>query len=384
MGATSNSATNAPEREIECFRCGECCRRYQARLTPIEAHRIADALGISPNEFIKKYTDPRWGSSHSFLLRSEKSACVFLENTEGKQNLCQIHPVRPVSCREWTASLNRKECREGLTKYWKLTVSPEGKLESTEEDLRRFQSFTESLGNPEPTSKILHIENAVECRIVERLNRFVVKVELDGSYHRACTNNTGRLHQFLINGKTGFCTRNEKPGKTEYRLFGIRDNGLGAIIDTRLQMQAFERAVEMELIPWLKDSEIQKRNARLGDSLIDYLLESNGKETYLEVKSAVLREDHFAMYPDCPTERGRRHIRELTDYVRKGGEAIILFIAALPDVTAFKPDQSADPELSRLLKEAQKAGVNLKSIGMVYQPEDSFIYLSNLDLRVCI
>jgi hypothetical protein len=53
--------------------------------------------------------------------------------------------VKPAHCREWTPSLYRRECRDGLAKYWKLTVSPAGQLEGTEEKLRDFHSFVESL-----------------------------------------------------------------------------------------------------------------------------------------------------------------------------------------------------------------------------------------------
>ena len=200
--------------------------------------------------------------------------------------------------------------------------------------------------------------------------------------HRAYIANTGRLLGYLVKGKKGFCVRTYRKGKTDCRLFAIKENGLGGIIDTQLQMRAFERALEMRLIPWLKQCEILRRNAKLGRSLIDYLLEGNGKRVYLEVKSAVLRDGRYAMYPDCPSSRGRKHIEELRDHVREGGRGIILLIAGLPEVRAFKPNKSADPEMHKLLEEAHKLGVDLKSIGMYYNPEDSFVYLFNPDLEI--
>jgi sugar fermentation stimulation protein A len=147
-------------------------------------------------------------------------------------------------------------------------------------------------------------------------------------------------------------------------------------------MKAWEKSLEMGLVPWLQSCRILKRNARLGDSLIDYLLECQGQLVFLEAKSAVLRESDYAMYPDCPSARGRRHIRELTNHVRQGGRAIIMFIAALPDVRAFRPNRLADPELCGLLVEAQRAGVTLKSVGMAYCPEGAYIYLFSPDLKV--
>jgi len=230
--------------------------------------------------------------------------------------------------------------------------------------------------------RTVRIEDPVECVILERVNRFVVKVLLDGKPKRAYINNTGRLLEYLVKGIKGFCIKTKKTGKTDCRLFSIREDRFAAIIDTHLQMKVFEKAVEMKLIPWIKECKILKRNAKIGRSLIDYLLECDGKKVYLEVKSAVLREGEYAMYPDCPSLRGRKHIKELTEHVRKEGRGTILFVAALPGVEAFKPNITADPELHRLLKEAYEAGVKVKSIGIYYNPKDSFVYLSNPDLRV--
>ena len=220
------------------------------------------------------------------------------------------------------------------------------------------------------------------CRVVGRVNRFVVTVRLEGGCCRAYINNTGRLYQFLVSGRQGFCVANEKPRKTDVQLFSVEEGSLGAIVDTRLQMRAFEEALRMELIPWLRGCRLLKRDARLGNSLIDYLLQCDGEEVFLEVKSAVLREGHYAMYPDCPSCRGRRHIRELTHHVRQGGKATILFIAALPNVKAFKPNRAADPGLYESLVAADDVGVRVKAICMFYHSEDCSIYLYDSDLAV--
>jgi len=230
--------------------------------------------------------------------------------------------------------------------------------------------------------RALSISNVIECTIVQRINRFVVEVEIKGASYRASMNNTGRLEQFLIAGKGAFCIRHQKPGKTDFRLFAIEDGEQAAIIDTRLQMQAFEKALEMQIIPWLEGFRMVSRDARLGTSRIDYLLQSDGERIYLEVKSAVLRDGNYAMYPDCPTARGRRHIYELTDYVRAGGRAIVLFIAALPEVNALKPYRDGDAELCDLLIKANEVGVEVRSMCMTYFHDDTSIRLCDLDLSV--
>ena len=147
-------------------------------------------------------------------------------------------------------------------------------------------------------------------------------------------------------------------------------------------MTAFEKALELGLVPWLGGYRMVRRNAPLHHSLIDYLLEGDGGVIYLEVKSAVLRGGDYAMYPDCPSERGRKHVRELTAHRRHGGRTVILFMAALPGAKAFKPYNGGDPELCRLLVEADRAGVELRALNIVYQPQGSFVSLVNPDLPV--
>lgn len=233
-------------------------------------------------------------------------------------------------------------------------------------------------------SKIWHIENVLECEIIKRLNRFVVNIKIKGWSHRAWINNTGRLHEFLVTDTKGFCIRNVKGKKTAYRLFSIQEQDSGAIIDTQFQMKAFEKSFEMGSLPWANGWTMVKRNAQLGESLIDYLLESKKNQIYLEVKSAVLRQKQYAMYPDCPSSRGRKHIQELMGHVKKGGKSVLLFVAALPKVHAFKPNRDGDSRLYRLLCDASKAGMDVKAMSIYYNPIDSFIYLSNPNLQVTL
>ena len=234
------------------------------------------------------------------------------------------------------------------------------------------------------STPLLTVEHVQNCRIIKRLNRFVVRVEIKGQAHLAHINNTGRLQEFLFHGKKAYCFKTNTGGTTDCRLFAVKETGLGALIDTQLQMKAFEKMVDAEALPWLKGFRIQKRNPKLGNSLLDYLLEDGSTEIYLEVKSAVLREGESAMYPDCPTTRGQRHVRELTQYTQEGGKGVIVFMAALPQVTAFKPFQRGDPMLHMLLQEAKAAGVNIRAIGLHFNPEDNAIHLFNSDLRIAL
>ena len=219
-----------------------------------------------------------------------------------------------------------------------------------------------------------------ECEIVKRLNRFVVEVKVEGRIHKAHINNTGRLEEYLIKGRKAYCIEKEG-GKTSYRLFAVHDMGKAALIDTQFQMKAFEQALQPTSIPWLKCKDF-KRNQRLNDSLIDYLFLCP-EHLYLEVKSAALRQGEYAMYPDCPSLRGRRHISELTKMAQKY-KTCILFIAAVPGVKAFKPNREADGVIAELLKKAVEEGVEVRAINIVYDPEYSSVLLLNRDLPTYI
>jgi sugar fermentation stimulation protein A len=232
-----------------------------------------------------------------------------------------------------------------------------------------------------PTA-IFPVENVIEGAIVERLSRFVVRVEIAGKNHSMHINNTGRLEEFLVRDRKAFCFWTDSKGKTDGRLFSIEERGLGALIDTQLQMKAFERLVEEDRIPWLKSCSIQRRNPRWGSSVLDYLLRCKKSHILLEVKSAVLRDGMFATYPDCPTTRGQRHVQELTEYSKSGHMAYIVFMAGLPEVSAFKPYKKGDPQLAEYLLKASKHGVHIKAIGLFFDPRDNQVHLFDPDLPV--
>ena len=99
---------------IECFRCGICCTRYQPQLTSEEAETIAKGLRVSTEDFLSRYAQL---TNVGYLLRQSGKGCVFLSwEEDGTRAGCSIYPFRPEACRNWVASLSRRECREGLAK----------------------------------------------------------------------------------------------------------------------------------------------------------------------------------------------------------------------------------------------------------------------------
>ena len=234
------------------------------------------------------------------------------------------------------------------------------------------------------TNALFTIGGVSRYHIVRRLNRFTVETTVGKGLEKAYINNTGRLTECIVKDREAYCLKNPNSmGKTNYRLFAIRDHTSSILIDTRMQMQSFEEAANQSFLKWLSGCKRLSRNVRLGSSVVDYLFECDGKERYVELKSAALRGDsHYAMYPDCPTIRGRRHIDALTTLASNGGSATIVFIAALSGINVFKPNQSGDPAIPLLLRKAKKTGVAIRAIGIHYDPGTSTVYLDDPDLDI--
>ena len=203
---------------------------------------------------------------------------------------------------------------------------------------------------------LLKIENYQKGEIIERLNRFVVKVKVKNKNILVHLNNTGRLEDFIRKGKIALFLPIKNKNKLKFRLSMIKeDKNIFSIIDTSLQMKCFEISLEKGYISWFKGAKILKRNFKINNSLIDYLILYKNKKYLLEVKSAVMKYKNFAMYPDCPSIRGQKHIKDLTELQSQSEyQSIILFIAGMKNISAFMPNKKADPKIYELLKRAKE------------------------------
>ena len=204
--------------------------------------------------------------------------------------------------------------------------------------------------------KVLMRVRAIPCTIYRKVNRFTVETSL-GLAH---INNTGRLEDLIFPRNPGFCVE-KRGGKLRYRLIAAKSEEGFALLDTSLQEEGFARAVELGYISWLRGCKVKRRRPKIGRGFSDFLLDC-GKEIIVEIKSADLRGPNGeAMYPDCPTERGRRHLIELMNY-----NSYVVFVAGFPRARRFVPYIKGDPKIGEaLLKASEK--VKVKSIGMYFE-----------------
>jgi len=231
-------------------------------------------------------------------------------------------------------------------------------------------------------SRLLVLRGVEECLILERLNRFTIRVKIDDQEDLVFLQNTGRLLEYIVRGRRGFCAPTARPEKLRRRLFAIPEDGLAAVVDTYLQSRAFEEAVNRGLIPWLEGYQISRRNIPLAGARIDYLMSREGADLILELKSAALRLGDYASYPDCPSTRAVKQVGEMMGLVERGARAIIAFIAAIPNIRGFKLNYEADPALCSLIARAHAAGLEVRGVQMAYEPESSSIILLNPDLAI--
>lgn len=204
--------------------------------------------------------------------------------------------------------------------------------------------------------------NIKEGIFKSRPNRFIAIVSIDGRDEICHVKNTGRCKELLIPGCIVYLEESQNPlRKTKYDLISVVKNENGGKLLINIDSQIPNDMTE----EWLYDSGLFSNNMKYKreysclDSRFDFFIEDNGKKILLEVKGVTLENDGVVLFPDAPTERGRRHISELIKWKELGNESYILFVIQLENPKYFTPNDITDVEFSRELKRAKEKGVNI-------------------------
>lgn len=224
--------------------------------------------------------------------------------------------------------------------------------------------------------------------LLERVNRFAVRVSTGAGTVMLHNRNTGRLGDLLVPGAEVFYVEHG-PGRrrrTSGTLVGVAVTGEeAALTDPHLQARSFEVAWERGLVRWLAGWRMVRREVRVQGVRLDYEIASpSGERGYLELKSAVFHDGSgLCMYPDVPSLRGRRHLVALERLASGGLRSIVAFVAAHPLCRGFRPCSSCDPELATLLRRSAERGVEVRAVGMALR-RDGRTVLSSDDLPVSL
>ena len=196
-------------------------------------------------------------------------------------------------------------------------------------------------------------DSICQAVFIERPNRFVAHVERDGHTETVHVKNTGRCRELLIPGAevwlSGF---NNPTRKTAFDLIAVRkSNGLLINIDSQAP-----NAVARE---WLDAQGFDRIRPefRYGQSRLDFMIERGNERFLMEVKGCTLERDGIGYFPDAPTERGAKHIRELEK--ADGFQPVLLFVIQMDGVTEVRGNRETDPVFCQALEDAERNGVKV-------------------------
>ncbi len=202
--------------------------------------------------------------------------------------------------------------------------------------------------------------NIFKAKFIERPNRFIALVDIDGVVEKAHVKNTGRCRELLIKDADVILEKSDnEERKTKYSLIAVYKGKTLVNMDSQVPNSVAAEALADGKIAEIGVPDFIKREVTFGSSRFDIYFEKDGKKGFIEVKGVTLENDGVAAFPDAPTDRGRKHINELIKAKNEGYEAYILFVIQMKGVNEFVPNRNTDLEFSKTLLEAEKAGVRV-------------------------
>lgn len=203
-------------------------------------------------------------------------------------------------------------------------------------------------------------ENIREAVFIKRNNRFSADVIVDGKNEKVHIKNTGRLKELLIKGNTVILEKGKNTErKTRYSIIAVKKENELVNIDSQAPNLAAFEALKEGKISEIGMPDFVKREVKYGTSRFDIYYEKDNKKGFIEVKGVTLDDNGTARFPDAPTQRGTRHLRELSEAVKEGYECSALFVVQMKNISKFEPNYTTDPEFSAELINASKNGVNI-------------------------
>ncbi|RMG68686.1 MAG: DNA/RNA nuclease SfsA [Nitrospirae bacterium] len=192
---------------------------------------------------------------------------------------------------------------------------------------------------------------------LRRLNRFVIECLIEGKIQRAYLPNPGRLLEILLPDTPIYLEPAKRGSSCPFTVYGAKRGNRVVMLHTHYTNRVARWLINRGLVPGLEKYRIKKEEVKWGNSRFDFLLDDGRQELLLEVKSCTLFHRGIALFPDAPTERGKRHLVELA----ASGKGAVLFVIQDPEIKLFVPDYHTDPDFSKTLYELRK-GLTLRAV----------------------
>lgn len=211
-----------------------------------------------------------------------------------------------------------------------------------------------------------------------RPNRFIAHVETVDGTEVCHVKNTGRCKELLTDGARVYLSESANPArKTRFDLVAVEKGGLLINMDSQAPNKVAAEYME-KLLPGLT---LLRPETSFGSSRFDFYAEAAGEKWFVEVKGVTLEREGMALFPDAPTLRGARHLRELCACLEEGYRACALFVVQMAGVRGFSPNAVTDPDFDLALRTAAKKGVRLEAVDCLVTPDSLSI---RQKLPVCL
>lgn len=202
-----------------------------------------------------------------------------------------------------------------------------------------------------------------------RPNRFIAKVYVNDVLETVHVKNTGRCRELLIPGVEVILEISDNPArKTKYDLIAVYKESLGLVnIDSQLCNKVAGEWLAKQGYDFIKPE------YTYGASRVDFYMERDGEKYLMEVKGCTLEIDGIGYFPDAPTERGVKHLKELTTAVEHGFHCSVAFVIPMEGVTEVRANTEMHPAFGVALEEAKKAGVEVLFLPCKVLPDEVWI-----------
>ena len=207
----------------------------------------------------------------------------------------------------------------------------------------------------------MQYENILQGKFISRPNRFIAHIEINGKVEICHVKNTGRCKELLIPGVIVFVQESNNPKrKTKFSLIGVIKEKRIINMDSQVPNKVVHEWILKGNL--FTDVILIKPETKYNKSRFDFYIETKNKKAFIEVKGVTLEDQGIVRFPDAPTERGVKHVRELCDCIKEGYEAYIIFVIQMKNVIHFEPNSETHKEFAEALKEAKKQGVHIIAV----------------------
>ncbi len=183
-----------------------------------------------------------------------------------------------------------------------------------------------------------------KAELIRRLNRFVAEVSIDGRAETVYVPNTGRLSELALPGAEVLLS--PLNGKFRYRILYIISDDYPVMIDSTYSNRLFHDLLIERRVPGLENFTGLKREPVYGNHRFDFLIEQNGEERFLELKSCTLFHETTASFPDAVSDRASEHVKLLAET----GVGEIVFFVLKDGMKKFIPNYHTDFTFYETLK----------------------------------